>query len=88
MNSAIPNEDSLKSHSKYAPELFDIVAGKAYAKVSVADCEVCKLPRTSGHRRALLHVVGEVLDDDCVQGLSFAVTPESPDESEGQKCLG
>lgn len=32
-----------KSHSKYPPELFDIVDGKAYAKVSAGDCEVCKL---------------------------------------------
>jgi len=32
-----------KSHPKYTPELFDIVNGKAYAKVSVGDCEVCKL---------------------------------------------
>lgn len=32
-----------RSHPKYPPELFDIVNGKAYAKVSVGDCEVCKL---------------------------------------------
>lgn len=32
-----------KSHAKYPPEVFDIVDGQAYAKVSVGDCEVCKL---------------------------------------------
>lgn len=32
-----------RSHSKYPPELFDIVDGRAYAKVSAHDCEVCKL---------------------------------------------
>lgn len=32
-----------KSQGKYAPEVFDIVNGRAYAKVSTVDCEVCKL---------------------------------------------
>jgi len=32
-----------KSHPRYLPEVFDIVNGKAYAKVSISGCEECKL---------------------------------------------
>lgn len=32
-----------KSHSRYRPEVFDIVHGKAYAKVTITGCEECKL---------------------------------------------